>query len=194
MYGERYRHAADNETMCFRRALEQWKFCGSHKDEIVVAIYGPTGNATLGGEGCFMAWYGCPKHGGPADGHVNTTYGRYVRDGSPRATNEAGCLSRAKDFWRYCGSSPYYPVTAIYLPTGAKRTSGSGCWITLDKCPQRNTQKIFYDIQGATYYQTDEHEFACLQRAEYYWRNCGSNPKYPVTATYRPTTASQTYP
>ena len=22
------------------------------------------------GDGCFFAMYGCPKHGGPADGHV----------------------------------------------------------------------------------------------------------------------------
>jgi hypothetical protein len=43
MYGERYRHAAANESMCFQRALEQWQFCGSHKREPVVAIYGPTG-------------------------------------------------------------------------------------------------------------------------------------------------------
>ena len=43
MYGERYRHAAVNETMCFQRALEQWQFCGSHTREPIVAIYGPTG-------------------------------------------------------------------------------------------------------------------------------------------------------
>lgn len=43
MYGERYHHAGDNETMCFKRAHEQWKMCGSHRDEMVVAIYGKTG-------------------------------------------------------------------------------------------------------------------------------------------------------
>ena len=44
MYGERYRSAGHNETMCFRRAIEQWQFCGSHRDEFVAAIYGPTGS------------------------------------------------------------------------------------------------------------------------------------------------------
>ncbi|XP_053375483.1 uncharacterized protein LOC128547283 [Mercenaria mercenaria] len=195
MYGERYRYAADNETMCFLRALEQWKFCGSHKDETVVAIFGPTGNATIGGEGCVAAWYGCPKHGGPADGHLNTTNGRYFHDGSQRTPGQEGCLRRSLDIWRWCGASSNYPVTSIYLPTGAKRTAGGGCWIALEKCPAHTrTPRFFYDISGATYYQTDSSEFACLHRAEYYWHHCGSNPKYPVTATYRPTTASKTYP
>ena len=29
-----------------------------------------TGATTIVGDGCFYAWYGCPKHGGPADGHI----------------------------------------------------------------------------------------------------------------------------
>ncbi|XP_060569894.1 uncharacterized protein LOC132728288 [Ruditapes philippinarum] len=196
MYGERYRHASANESMCFQRALEQWQFCGSHRRDPVVAIYGPTGNVTIRGEGCVEAWYGCPKHGGPADGHVNLTHGRYFHDNyKPAQTSEKICLERAVQIWRYCGSSTNYPITTVYLPTGAKRTAGGGCWITTESCPKHPQQSnIFYDADGATYYNTDESEFPCLHRAEYYWHNCGSDPNYPVTATFRPSTHSQTYP
>ena len=43
MWGENHQHAADNETMCFRRAVSEWKYCGSHSGEQVMAVYGPTG-------------------------------------------------------------------------------------------------------------------------------------------------------
>ncbi|XP_053376465.1 uncharacterized protein LOC128547521 [Mercenaria mercenaria] len=195
MYGERYHNATENVTMCFHRALEQWKLCGSHKDEFVVAIYGRTGAATLGGTGCMTALYGCPNHGGPADGHANTTYGKYQHDYGKYSQDEKGCLANARNIWHWCGSSPNYPVTNIYLPTGAKRTAGAGCWITLDHCPAHTRIKTtFYDAIGSTNYQTDDSEFACINRAEYYWHYCGSTPKYPVTATFRPTTVSRTYP
>ncbi|XP_060569895.1 uncharacterized protein LOC132728289 [Ruditapes philippinarum] len=193
MYGERYRHAADNETMCFRRAIEQWHFCGSHRDETVVAIYGPTGAATLGGSGCMRATYGCPKHGGPIGVHGNTTLGAYQNDNGFHS--EKSCLGHALGYWRYCGSNPKYPITYIYLPTGAKRTAGGGCWITVKHCPAHpNTKVTFYDAFGSTNFQTDYSEFACHNQAEYYWDYCGSDAKYPVKATYRPTTASKTFP
>ena len=47
MYGENLRYAADNETMCFKRAIEQWRYCGSNSKEQVMAIYGPTGSHWL---------------------------------------------------------------------------------------------------------------------------------------------------
>lgn len=68
-----------------------------------------------------MAKYGCPKHGGPADGHVLHT-GSIVRDhyGEQHggATDEEKCLSRALPQWVYCGSSRNHPITSIYRPTG----------------------------------------------------------------------------
>lgn len=196
MYGERYHNARDNETMCFKRAHEQWKMCGSHNYEMVAAVYGPTGATTLGGDGCMTAMYGCPKHGGPVDGHANMTFGKYQRDyNGERSHDEEGCLAHAVNIWRYCGSSPNYPITNVYLPTGAKRTAGGGCWISLESCPKHtHVKKLFYDSFGATNYQTDTSEFACLYQAAYYWFYCGANATYPVTATYRPTTASKTYP
>lgn len=77
------------------------------------------GSATIGGHGCMIATYGCPKHGGPADGHLNTTSGRYQVVGQAHP-GEDYCLIRARDFWYYCGASPNYPVTSVYLPTGIK--------------------------------------------------------------------------
>ena len=78
-----------------------------------------TGNVTLRGEGCVEALYGCPKHGGPADGHINTTHGRYFLDNyKPAQHDEKICMLRALQLWRYCGSSHNYPVTTIYLQTG----------------------------------------------------------------------------
>ncbi|XP_060569893.1 uncharacterized protein LOC132728287 [Ruditapes philippinarum] len=196
MYGERYRNAGDNETMCFRRAYEQWQFCGSHRDEKVAAIYGPTGATTLRGEGCMTATYGCPKHGGPVDNHPNSTLGKYQNDYIGDQTHtEHGCLKRAFNIWHYCGSSSQYPVTNVYLKTGAKLTAGGGCWITLKSCPAHtDTKSIFYDAFGSTNFQTDDSEFACLSQAEYYWNYCGSDVRYPVTANYRPTITSKTYP
>ncbi|XP_060587156.1 uncharacterized protein LOC132742707 [Ruditapes philippinarum] len=82
MYGERYRNASANESMCFRRALEHWQLCGSNLNDPVLVTYGPTGNSTLGGDSCFASWYGCPKHGGkPEDGFTAVKQHRNGPDG-----------------------------------------------------------------------------------------------------------------
>lgn len=47
MYGEKLEHAADNETMCFKLAKQQWRHCGMHDDEQSAAIYGPSGNYVI---------------------------------------------------------------------------------------------------------------------------------------------------
>ncbi|XP_053396026.1 uncharacterized protein LOC128556126 [Mercenaria mercenaria] len=198
-YGEQHEHAADNETMCFRRAVAQWHYCGSHKDEQVAAIYGPSGATRLAGDGCFMAFYGCPKHGGPADGHVLHT-GKINRDyfaeqHQNAAHDEDKCLTRAVAQWRYCGSSRNHPITSIYRPTGAIRTAGAGCWIHVQHCPKvPDTKPMFYDAWGAANYLTDDVEYTCFNQAEYYWTKCGSDVRYPVTAFYRPSAASKTFP
>jgi hypothetical protein len=79
------------------------------------------GATRLAGDGCFMAKYGCPKHGGPTDGHVLHT-GNIFRDTYAEqhgaATDEEKCLSRAIAQWVYCGSSSNHPITSIYRPTG----------------------------------------------------------------------------
>ena len=43
MYGESHAHAGTNETMCFKRAVSQWKYCGSHPNEQISVTFGPTG-------------------------------------------------------------------------------------------------------------------------------------------------------
>lgn len=77
---------------------------------------------TLAGDGCFAASYGCPKHGGPADGHAlaNGKLERavWVEQHVDGARNETQCLTFALRQWRYCGSSPNHPFTFIYRPTG----------------------------------------------------------------------------
>ncbi|XP_045203138.2 uncharacterized protein LOC123556462 [Mercenaria mercenaria] len=198
-WGEQHAHAADNETMCFHRAVSQWNYCGSHKNEQVAAIYGPSGATRLVGDGCYMAMYGCPKHGGPADGHILHT-GKIYRDiyaeQHQNATHdEEKCLSRAIAQWTYCGSPRNHPVTSIYRPTGAVRTAGAGCWIHVQHCPKvPDTKPMFYDSWGEANYQTDGLEYACLHQAEYYWTSCGSDFRYPVTAFYRPSTVSKSFP
>lgn len=42
-WGESYKSTSNNETACLQRAVDIWKYCGSGKDEQVVAVYGPTG-------------------------------------------------------------------------------------------------------------------------------------------------------
>ena len=41
---------------------------------------------------------------------------------------------------------------------------------------------------------TDEDSFICYSRALYWWKYCGSNPSYHVTAFFRPTATSHTVP
>ncbi|KAH3692090.1 hypothetical protein DPMN_193901 [Dreissena polymorpha] len=191
-------HSDDNETACFQRAVHQWHDCGSHDNEQVVAIYGPSGAMTLAGDGCFMSRYGCPNHGGPADGHLLTTgiiYRDTYAESHGGANSEESCLSRAHGTWTYCGSFANHPVTSIYRPTGALRTSGAGCWIHAQQCDMiPKPRSMFYDAWGAANLHTDDVEDVCLHQAVYYWKKCGSKTAYPVTAYFRPTTASRTYP
>ncbi|XP_052790405.1 uncharacterized protein LOC128224561 [Mya arenaria] len=197
--GERQVRADQNETACMERAVHTWKSCGGHKDEQVAAIYGPSGATTLAGDGCYMAMYGCPQHGGPADGHAVAT-GKIYRDGYAEqhqgaATDEGACLSRSIAQWRYCGSYANHPITSIFRPTGAVRTAGAGCWIHVQSCNHvTGNHTMFYDAWGAANLHTDENESACLHQARYYWQQCGSHPAHPVTAFYRPSTHSRTYP
>jgi len=69
-----------------------------------------------------MAIYGCPRHGGPADGHADL-HGKIYRDTyaeqhNGAAHDEEACLGRALPQWRSCGSFTNRPVTSIYRPTG----------------------------------------------------------------------------
>ena len=74
-----------------------------------------SGATTIGGNTCFIAQYGCPNHGGPADGSAQTN-GSVHRDGNDHS--EEQCLNRALQIWRYCGSYRNHPFTAVYGPTG----------------------------------------------------------------------------
>lgn len=198
MYGEIHHNAADNETMCVKAAVAQWHFCGGHAREQVMAIFGPTGATTIVGDGCFYAWYGCPKHGGPADGHI--VPGKFSRDSWAEqhynaSHNEEACLKRALSTWEYCGSNKNHPVTSVYRPTGAKRTAGGGCWIKISKCPKHIYQQLsFYDAWAASNLHADDDMQICFYRATYYWDYCGSDPGSPVTAEYRPKGATHTVP
>ncbi|KAH3692093.1 hypothetical protein DPMN_193904 [Dreissena polymorpha] len=55
-------------------------------------------------------------------------------------------------------------------------------------------RSMFYDAWGAANLQTDEAEDSCLRQADFYWQKCGSDPAFPVTVYYRPSTSSRTYP
>ncbi|KAL4223743.1 hypothetical protein ACF0H5_017209 [Mactra antiquata] len=201
MIGERFFNASASEEMCFKRAATEWEYCGSNPREMVAAIYGPTGATSYGGVNCVIARYGCPKHGGPSDGQKydynnGTMFPDYYAINALNVNkNETACLQRAYANWAFCGSHRNHPVTAIYTPTGATMTAGAGCWIKMTKCSKHtNIKHLFYDAWGATNYLTDDLEITCLQQAEYYWNYCGYDPRYPVTATFRPTTKSFTFP
>ena len=43
-----------NETACLARAVDMWHYCGSHANEEVDAIYGPSGNACFIGYGYLL--------------------------------------------------------------------------------------------------------------------------------------------
>ena len=46
---------------------------------------------------------------------------------------------------------------------GAKQTAGGGCWITMESCPKNQKQEnIFYDTEGATYYNTGNVHFSII--------------------------------
>ena len=84
-------------------------------------LHSYTGATTFAGDGCFMARYGCPKHGGPSNGHV--TNGKIFRDvyaeqHSNGTYDQAKCLARASAQWIWCGSHPNHPVTSLFRPTG----------------------------------------------------------------------------
>lgn len=80
------------------------------------------GATALSGDGCFMAEWGCPKHKGPADGHIVTTghifRDTYAEQNVGAAMDEGACLRRAIAQWRYCGSYSNHPITSIFRPTG----------------------------------------------------------------------------
>ncbi|KAL3858274.1 hypothetical protein ACJMK2_012870 [Sinanodonta woodiana] len=192
-YGEAHEMAGTDESHCLARAAKQWKTCGSTPNHPVTAIYGPTGAMTVGGDGCFVADYGCPAHG-------SSNSGRIYRDTNAEqqlnaSTNEEACLSRAYSLWLDCGSNDKYPVTSIFRPTGRIRTAGGGCWIHVPHCPAHTEVKtMFFDASGAARIHSDAWIFTCLSQAEYYWKYCGSHREYPVTAYYRPSAMSTTFP
>ena len=75
------------------------------------------GATTFGGDGCLIATYSCPKHGGPTDGHV--VPGKFYEETHANAgLDQEHCLARALAIWHGCGSFANHPVTAIYRPTG----------------------------------------------------------------------------
>ncbi|KAK6189983.1 hypothetical protein SNE40_001939 [Patella caerulea] len=191
-YGEQHEQTATNEAKCLARAAEVWRYCGSAKNQPVTVVYGPTGAMTMGGDGCFFAYYGCSSH---HYHHVGFERDTWAEQNDNAANDEEKCLKRAAIQWVYCGKDRQGTVTSIYRPTGAFRTGGAGCWIKVPKCPADKTVKYyFYDRWGATNLGTDDDESECWNRASYFWRKCGSHPENPVTAFYRPTGVSKIVP
>ena len=70
---------------------------------------------TLGGDGCYFAQYGCPKHGIHRVGFIRDVWAEAHQNA---ANDEQACLSRALSQWIYCGSSLSSPIVSIYRPTG----------------------------------------------------------------------------
>ena len=68
------------------------------------------GATSLSGDGCWVARYGCPIHGGPEDGHAITT-GRVYRDVGAEnrggADDEEICLSSAAGPWLFFTTVSY---------------------------------------------------------------------------------------
>ncbi|ESO97359.1 hypothetical protein LOTGIDRAFT_231552 [Lottia gigantea] len=191
-YGEQHEQAGNIEANCLARAAKEWRYCGSAKNKPITAVYGPTGAMTIGGDGCFFAAYGCPKHNDNRVGFMRDTYAEQHDGGD---TNEEACLKRAAGQWAWCGKDRDKPYTSIFRPTGAVRTGGAGCWIKVTKCPADSKIKYyFYDAWGATNMGSDDDANECFARAGFYWRKCGSDNNYPVTAYYRPTGAQKTVP
>ncbi|XP_025093026.1 uncharacterized protein LOC112563338 [Pomacea canaliculata] len=180
---------AGTEEGCLARAAQQWRYCGSSPTGQVVAVYGPTGAMTVAGDGCFSAEYGCRTQN---PGFHRDTWAEQHQNASH---DEAACLARAAAQWTFCGSHADRPITSIYRPTGHFRTAGAGCWIKILSCPADHTlQGYFYDAWGATNLATDHDRDECLDRADRFWKQCGSHDNAPVTAFYRPSGASRTVP
>ncbi|XP_067672286.1 uncharacterized protein [Haliotis asinina] len=171
------------EARCLSRAVDQWKYCGSSISHSLTAVFGPTGAMTVAGSGCFMAFEQCPKH--PArPGLHHDVYAERTQNAS---TNIDGCLSRARAQWAYCGADRRYPVTSLFLPTGAVRSAGAGCWIKISSCPaDKHLKPFFYDAWGASNIGSDGLEDECFERATFFWQHCGSHRNFPVTAYFRP--------
>ncbi|XP_052072859.1 uncharacterized protein LOC127710942 [Mytilus californianus] len=182
--------AGTNETICLDTTTKMMQECGKGAEFSI--IFGPTGAMTVGGEGCFFAWYGCPRVGlyrtrierdNWAERHVNGAY------------DEQACLNRARPQWNYCGHNTSYPVVNIFKPTGHFKVSGGGCYIKPDKCPgNTDLDHMFYDSDGAANNGTDDIMESCFERAEFFWKQCGSDLRYPVTAFFRPEGKSIRYP
>lgn len=188
--GEQHDNSGTSEKACLSKVATMVTKCG--QNSAFAVIYGPTGAMTLGGEGCFFAQYGCPKFGDHNTGFIRDSYAEKTQNA---AHDENACLSRAFPQWIYCGGNYTYPYTSIYRPTGNIRVAGGGCWIKLEKCPSDSSlSTMFYDGWGASNLLTDEDEESCFRRAEYYWRHCGSDTQYAVTAYFRPHGKSSTFP
>ncbi|KAK3099176.1 hypothetical protein FSP39_000560 [Pinctada imbricata] len=190
--GERDHNAGTNATACMERVSHYYQWCGGDASSFE-AIYGPTGEWTSGGHGCWMGEYGSvtrPKNG--------SFHRDAWAEGRGYGHNETMCLGRAT--YTYIVYSHYnsdYPVISIYRPNGHKVITGGGCWIKAERCSKDSSIKpyqIFYDAWGATNADTDLSEYSCLDRAEYFWRHCGLDKNYKVTAYYRPKAVSRTYP
>ena len=69
----------------------------------------------LGGDGCYFAQYGCPKHGIHRVGFIRDVWAEAHQNA---ANDEQACLSRALPEWIYCGSSLSSPIVSVYRPTG----------------------------------------------------------------------------
>ncbi|PVD31350.1 hypothetical protein C0Q70_06762 [Pomacea canaliculata] len=129
-------------------------------------------------EGCWFVVDHCPK--------ATAAEGTHKDDIGTQAGTEEGCLARAAQQWRYCGSSATGQVVAVYGPTGAMTVAGDGCFIAEYGCQTQNPG--FHRDTWAEQHQNASHnEAACLARAAAQWASCSSHADRPITSIYRPT-------
>ncbi|KAK7468006.1 hypothetical protein BaRGS_00036750 [Batillaria attramentaria] len=113
--------------------------------------------------------------------------GTYKENTGTQAGTEEGCLSRAAQEWKWCGSPSNGRVIAIYGTTGAMTFATEGCYFAEYGCHGSDNPGFHRDIYAEKHQNGSTDEEGCLKRAHAQWPYCGSDPTRPYTSIFGPT-------
>ncbi|KAK7087271.1 uncharacterized protein [Littorina saxatilis] len=134
-------------------------------------------------EGCWLITESCPSH--------PSSQGKHKDDLGTQNGTEEGCLARAAQQWKWCGSPGYHQVVAVYGPTGAMTFSKKGCYFATWGCGHQ-APGFLRDSYAESKLNATRVEANCLSRAAGQWAWCGHSPQRPYTSVFGPTGAFRT--
>ena len=182
---DRKKGAADQESVCLKRAYEYHRWCKNEAQDVTIAEFHQDGYLLASArsdepyDGCIVSMDTCQRK--------PDRVGWFIDNHQGSSSDQNRCLKRALEYHRWCKNSPDEIVTTSYYDDGTMLASITsqqpydGCIIQQSTCRKHPDRiGLFLDNhKGAS-----EDAKVCLKRAMDYRKWCGNEAEDVTSASF----------